>query len=80
MPLEFARDVADQLAGHYVVLDPQFDIARVVLESGNYLDFAGYKSSMHEDLMRRDLTINALALDGSERDQIIDLVGGLEDL
>jgi len=78
--LEFARDVADQLAGHYVVLDPQFDIARVVLESGNYLDFAGYKSSMHEDLMRRDLTINALALDGSERDQIIDLVGGLEDL
>lgn len=78
--LDFARAVADQLAGHYVVLDAQFDIARVVLESGNYLDFAGYKGSMQEDLMRRDLTINALALDGSERDQITDLVGGLEDL
>lgn len=78
--LDFARSIADQLEGHYVVLDPQFDIARVVLDSGNYLDFAGYKGSMSEDLMRRDLTINALALDGSERDQVIDLVGGLEDL
>lgn len=78
--LDFARSIADQLEGHYVVLDPQFDIARVVLDSGNYLDFAGYKGSMSEDLMRRDLTINALALDGSEHDQVIDLVGGLEDL
>lgn len=78
--LAFAADMARQLNGHFVVLDQSFDIARVVLADGSYLDFAGYKGTLEEDVLRRDLTINALLLEPGSPDQVIDLVGGLHDL
>lgn len=78
--LSFARCMADQLGGSYVVLDEVNDIARVVLQDGVYMDFAGYKGTIEEDILRRDLTINALALASGSTSEVLDLVGGLEDL
>jgi putative nucleotidyltransferase with HDIG domain len=75
-PLALA--VASALKGHYVRLDAENDITRIVLDSENYLDFAGYKGTMESDIWRRDFTINALAYVGGE--EVIDLVGGLRDL
>ncbi|HMY54121.1 MAG TPA: HDIG domain-containing protein [Candidatus Obscuribacter sp.] len=78
--LAFAGEMARVLKGHFVVLDESFDIARVVLDDGSYLDFAGYKGSLEVDIRRRDLTINALVMEPGSPDRVIDLVGGLHDL
>lgn len=78
--VEFAREISDEFAGHFVLLDEKFDIARVVLEEGIVLDFAGYIDGIEQDILRRDLTINALMMDGEKSDEVVDNVGGLEDL
>lgn len=78
--LPFARLMSDQLGGSFVVLDEVNDIARVVLKDGVYMDFAGYKGTIVEDINRRDLTINALALDPAHPQSVLDLVGGVPDL
>ncbi|MFH0701954.1 MAG: HD domain-containing protein [bacterium] len=59
----FAKKVANSLNGYYVLLDEEFDIARVVLSDKKYtLDFAGcVKQDIYEDLKRRDYTINSIA-------------------
>src|SRR5262245_37405071 len=60
----FAQAVADELRGHFVLLDEKNDTARVVLEDGTNLDFAGCAGGgIATDLRRRDFTINALAWD-----------------
>ncbi len=79
--IDFARTVADQLEGHYVLLDDVNDVARVVIEGGHTLDFAGcVGGSLLTDIQRRDFTINALAFEPARPDEVIDPTGGLSDL
>ena len=79
--VEFARAVTEELSGHFVLLDNKNDTARVVLDDGTYLDFAGcVGGTIESDIKRRDFSINALAWSYKEPDKLIDLVGGVRDL
>jgi putative nucleotidyltransferase with HDIG domain len=79
--VDFARAMALELAGHFVLLDQACDTARVVLDSGEMLDFAGcVGGNIETDVKRRDFTINALVWDPQDPDRITDLVGGLSDI
>ncbi|MBO9541671.1 CCA tRNA nucleotidyltransferase [bacterium] len=86
-PEPLGRAIAKALAGHFVVLDPDFGVARVVLADGVVLDLARLQGeTIEEDLSRRDLSINAIALPlvrGSEvlvDAPLLDPTGGLADL
>jgi putative nucleotidyltransferase with HDIG domain len=81
--MKLARAVADALGGAYYPLDEERDTGRVVLveEGGTRLDldFAALRGgSLEVDLLARDFTINALALD--QMGVLIDVTGGLADL
>ncbi len=57
-----ARQTADVMDGHYVLLDADFGIHRVVV-SEKYLDIAdALNGNILLDLARRDLTVNAMAV------------------
>ncbi len=59
-----AGALADQHAGHLVPLDWDFGIHRVVFDDGLNVDLAdALENNLDTDLARRDLTINAMALD-----------------
>lgn len=83
--LAFGRALADTLGGHFVELDDENAIARIVLprttalRAIDYVDVAQFRGTIEEDLHRRDLTINALAapLAGGH---VTDVTGGLADL
>jgi len=77
----FAQVIATEMEGHFVCLDEDNDTARVVLDDGSILDFAGcVGGTIESDLKRRDFTVNALAWDHEHPDEVIDLAGGLQDL
>jgi poly(A) polymerase len=77
----FAKYVADKMNGHFVPLDEANDTARVVLDNGNTLDFAGcVGGTIEADVWRRDFTINSLVWDPLDAEQITDYVGSLSDL
>ncbi len=81
--LGLARAVADTLGGAYFPLDVERGTGRVVLTAADgarlELDFAALRSTTLEaDLLARDFTINALALD--ETGTLIDPTGGKADL
>jgi poly(A) polymerase len=79
--IALAEYVAAQTQGHYVLLDRNLDTARVVLDSGVILDFAGCVGGKIEtDVFRRDFTVNALAWDSDNPEAVIDLVNGLADV
>ncbi len=83
--LQVARQVADALQRPFVVLDGDRRFGRVVVRDRDqpiYLDFAPLVGgTLEADLRQRDFTVNALALDMAEDPpQLVDLVGGLEDL
>ena len=83
--VSLARVVADKLGGHFVLLDEDFDCARVVLDAndtapGLVLDFAGCQGKdIAQDLARRDFTINAIAYD-RKQGLLLDPTGGVGDL
>ncbi len=65
--LALARAIARALRGAFVLLDEENTIARVVLRGaegipGSTVDFARMRGELAEDLSRRDLTINAMAM------------------
>jgi putative nucleotidyltransferase with HDIG domain len=75
-----AQQLADDLKGHLVPLDPIFGIHRVVFKDGLQLDIADtLENSIDVDLARRDLTINAMALD-LQTQALLDPFNGLADL
>jgi putative nucleotidyltransferase with HDIG domain len=81
--MRLARAVGDALGGAYYPLDEERDTGRVVLAGGGGtrldLDFAALRGdSLEIDLLARDFTIDALALD--ETGVLIDVTGGLTDL
>lgn len=74
----FARKVAKEIKGAFVLLSEEDDEARVVKDDKIY-DFIGYKENISTDLQRRDFTINAMAVD-LDTFEFIDLHNGLGDL
>ncbi len=77
----FASLVATKLGGHFVPLDEGTDTARVVLDHGTIIDFAGcVDGTIGSDVWRRDFSINALVWDPTRPDEILDYVSGYKDL
>ena len=101
---DLARELADQLAGAYVALSPARNVARIVVNPPDAatppqtIDLAGFPAAfspgdeltaIHEDLQRRDFSVNALALPLTDwppgpasawADRLIDPYGGRADL
>lgn len=79
----FAKKVAEIFNGYYVLLDKDFDIARVIFpDKKNTLDFAAcINQDITTDLSRRDYSINAIAyrIDG-RNSGLIDPFNGIEDI
>ncbi|MBI1928054.1 HD domain-containing protein [Candidatus Poribacteria bacterium] len=85
--ISFAKAFADQVGGAFIPLEEQPPTARIVLrETRLVLDFVQFRSeTLAADLHRRDLTINAIALDFSSlltqpTVKLIDPCNGLRDL
>jgi putative nucleotidyltransferase with HDIG domain len=84
--LQTARRVADQLGWAYYPLDAERDVARLVFQATSpplVCDIAAMRGgSIERDLLARDFTINALAVEwqGRAATQLVDLVGGRADL
>lgn len=84
----FARELADRLDGHLVLLDEERGVSRVALDEGlvRSIDVAPLQGSdIRSDLGRRDFTIDALAasigpLAAGEGVAVIDPHGGQRDL
>ena len=77
----FSQKVAEFFDGKFIPLDEENKIYRVVLkDKKNYLDITNpIENSIEKDLFRRDLTINAIAVD-IKSGEILDLVGGVKDI
>jgi len=83
--LETARVVANRLKAAYYPLDPVRQTGRVILmdDKGQrrFLDFAIYRApDLIGDLQARDYTINAMAMELSSTQELIDPLNGAQDL
>ncbi|MGW8250615.1 MAG: CCA tRNA nucleotidyltransferase [Anaerolineales bacterium] len=83
--LKAARRVADEMGAAYYPLDRERETGRVIWSDSSgerhILDFAVYRSSdLQGDLLARDLTINAMAIDIDQPNNLIDPLNGLVDL
>lgn len=78
---DFSLKVAEIFDGSFVPLDEENKIYRVVMpDKINYLDITNpIENDLGKDLQRRDLTINAIALNLRTL-EIIDPTGGINDL
>jgi len=80
-----ARNVANHLDGSYYPLDKSRETARVIIsdKTGNslILDFAKMRGgNLYSDLGNRDFTVNALAANLHQPQEILDPLGGARDL
>lgn len=77
----FAKSLAKALEASFISLDAENKIYRIVLKDKiNCIDIASQiGDTIEEDLKRRDLTINAIAIN-LKTYEIIDVTGGLDDL
>lgn len=72
----FAQKFAKQTNGVFVLLSEKDDEARVVLNKITF-DFGGLgNKSLQNDMLRRDYTINAMAIDLRKPNIIIDMLNG----
>lgn len=83
--LRLARKVANALKGAYYRMDAEHETGRVVLieeGGGRYiLDFATMRGKdLEGDLLGRDFTINAMAVDVHKPGELLDPLGGAADL
>ncbi len=83
--IRFSRHVANKLKGDFYALDEERDAGRVLLrdESGqrSVLDFVSMRGdSIEADLLERDFTINAMAIELSGGEHLYDPCGGSQDL
>ena len=83
--LQLARRAANQVGAAYYPLDEERQTARLIFipDEGKRLvmDFAALRGdSLEADLQARDFTINAMALDLRQPDQLLDPLGGSADL
>ena len=77
----FSEKAAKILNATFITLDDENKIYRLVMKDKiNYLDITNpIENSLQKDLMRRDLTINAIAVN-LRTEEIIDLSGGITDI
>lgn len=80
-----ARRLANTIHAAYYPLDESRDTARLILSLADggrqVLDFAALRGpDLESDLRLRDFTMNAMALPLHALDQLVDPLGGLEDL
>lgn len=80
-PKKFAQLLAQKLDATFIELDGDNEIYRIMLaDKINYIDVAKMLGkNIEEDLKRRDLTINSIALN-LKTFEIIDVTGGIDDL
>jgi len=83
--LKIARLVADRMGGAFFMLDKDRETARVIFndEQGNrkILDFASLRGpDLESDLRDRDFTVNALAVNVFNPQEMLDPLGGARDL
>lgn len=78
---EFALKLQKLFDAVFVPLDEVNKIYRIVLpDKVNYIDVTNpLEGSLHKDLMRRDLTINAIAVN-IRTAEVVDLCGGVADI
>ncbi len=78
---DFSIELAKKINAHFIELDNENSIYRLVLEDKiNYIDITKpVENDFEKDILRRDLTINAIAYDINE-EKIIDLAGGINDI
>jgi len=76
-----AKSMAEKLDAHFVPLDEINNIYRIVLPNKtDYIDItAPVNGSLKEDILRRDLTLNAIIYN-IKNNEFIDLTGGINDL
>jgi len=78
--INFSEKLSKKINASFIKLDEKRDIARLVVD-GWTLDFARQVGeSLKDDLLRRDFTINAIALRLEENPKIYDPIGGIDDL
>ena len=78
--MKFSEKLSKKINATFVKLDEKRDIARLVV-NGWTLDFAGQiGETLEDDLLRRDFSINAIALRLREKPEILDPTGGMDDL
>lgn len=77
----FSLRIAEFFGATFIPLDELNKIYRIVLpDKENYLDITNpVENSLEKDIMRRDLTINAVAVDIKTGD-VVDLCNGISDL
>ena len=76
----WARAVADALGGHFVPLDDERDVARIVLDGEvHHIDVAALQGGVEDDMRRRDFTIDAMAVRAGTP-EVLDPLGGLADV
>ena len=85
--LAVGQEVADLVDGKSILLDEENVIVRVIVRNGDepwHLDFSSLHGRIEDDLKRRDLTINAMAVKVTpympSEPVIIDPYGGKNDL
>ncbi len=78
---EFALELSELFQATFVPLDEENKIYRIVLpDKINYIDVTNpVGDSIEKDLMRRDLTINAIAVN-IRTGELIDISGGVTDI
>lgn len=77
----FAKNLAECLNATFIVLDDENKIYRLIMQDKiNCIDVASLiGDSLEDDLMRRDLTINSIAVNLKTL-EITDVTGGIDDL
>ncbi|HWQ04664.1 MAG TPA: HD domain-containing protein [Longilinea sp.] len=80
-----ARKTANALGGAFYVMDSMHETMRVILSLSDrerlFLDFSALRGNdLQEDLLARDFTINAIAMDLNAGNAIVDPLGGARDL
>jgi len=83
--VELAKAVKSRFKGVWYTLDDEHQTARVILSQGQpdemILDFTSFiGATLEEDLRQRDFSINAMAIDLDNPNQIIDPTDGQTDL
>lgn len=81
-PGRVSKEISKKLKGSYFLLDEKFNEYRVVLKREKIytIDISPLRGeSIEEDLGKRDLTINSVAIE-PRRMELIDITGGLKDI
>jgi len=83
--VQLAKNVKRRFNGVWYSLDDVHQSARVILKQGDadelVLDFTAFiGESLEQDLRQRDFTINAMAIDLDNLEEVIDPLGGQNDL